>query len=68
MQGSGNVCVDGETRSKTMKKDIEKLIAELKHKGDNKYSLKEVADPEAKVNVWYVIAKLEEILLEANKE
>lgn len=45
---------------------IENLITELKEKGTrfSVSTVKDVADPEAKVNVWYVIAKLEEILLE----
>lgn len=47
-----------------MKAKIENLVAELKKKGESRFSLNSEADPEAKVNVWYVIAKLEEALLE----
>lgn len=47
---------------------IKKLIEDLKTKGKNPFSTsKDMSDTEAKVNVWYVIAKLEEILLEGKK-
>lgn len=44
-----------------MEQRIKALIEELKKQGFSLISNK--ANPEEKVNVWYVIAKLEEILL-----
>lgn len=44
---------------------IKKLIEELKGQGFSAIMGK--ANPEEKVNVWYVIAKLEEILLAGKK-
>ena len=43
-------------------KKIEALIDDLKRKGRNIMGSSD--DPEAKVNVWYVVAKLEGLLLE----
>ena len=51
-----------------MKRSLENFIAELKSKGNNPYSTHENPDPEAKINVWYVVAKLEEILLLSDQE
>ena len=42
-----------------MEEKIKKLIKELEIKGKNFMGHE---DPDAKVNVWYVVAKLEEIL------
>lgn len=50
-----------------MKAAIEKLVKELKEKGRVGFSISDKEDPDAKVNVWYVIAKLEDALLEAKK-
>ncbi len=46
-----------------MEQKVKELIKELQERGESKYSIKPRKDPEATVNVWYVIAKLEEILL-----
>lgn len=43
-----------------MEEKIKKLIKELESKGNNFMGHE---DPDAKVNVWYVIAKLEEIIV-----
>ena len=54
-----------EERGMNMEKKIEALIKDLKKKGSN--ILGSADDPEAKVNVWYVIARLEGLLLEKEK-
>ena len=46
-----------------MERKIKELIEDLKKQGFTVISGK--PNPEEKVNVWYVIAKLEEILLDA---
>ena len=51
-----------------MEQKIKAFVEELKLAGKEKYSVKGVNDPDAKVNVWYVIAKLEEALLEGKKD
>ena len=52
-----------------MEYKIKALVEELKKAGQEKFSVtaKREEDPEAKINVWYVIAKLEEALLEVEK-
>ena len=49
-----------------MENKIKALVAELKQAGQEKFSVsaKRADDPDAKINVWYVVAKLEEALLE----
>lgn len=47
---------------------LEKFIAELKERGTSIYSTTNKYNPEATVNVWYVVAKLEEILLDNKDE
>lgn len=51
-----------------MEQKIKELLKELQKMGESKYSINHVIDPDAKVNVWYIIAKLEEILLDGRKE
>lgn len=51
-----------------MEQKIKALISELKAQTKNPLkSLASMEDPDAKINVWYVIAKLEEVLLEEKK-
>lgn len=51
-----------------MEQKIKALIKELQIQAKNPLkSSPTMEDPDAKVNVWYVIAKLEEVLLEAKK-
>lgn len=52
-----------------MEQKIKAVIEELKKAGQEKFAIsnKRTDDPEAKINVWYVIAKLEEALLEKGK-
>lgn len=47
---------------------IKKLIDDLKSKGKSPFTTsRDMADPKAEVNVWYVISRLEEILREGKK-
>lgn len=52
-----------------MEQKIRSIIEELKKAGQEKFAVSKDRrdDPEAKINVWYVIAKLEEALLEKGK-
>lgn len=52
-----------------MEQKIKELIQELKGASKSPFKMtSSMEDPEAKVNVWYVIAKLEEALLERKKD
>lgn len=52
-----------------MEQRIKALIGELKVQTKNPLkSTSSMEDPDAKINVWYVIAKLEEALLEKKKD
>ena len=53
------------TKSASMSNALQKLIAEIK-KGATKF-ISVDPDPNAKVNVWYVVARLQDVLL-AGKE
>lgn len=47
-----------------MEQKIKELIKELKGAGKSPFKMTaSMEDPEAKVNVWYVIAKAEDVLL-----
>lgn len=51
-----------------MEQKIKALISELKLQTKNPFKTSSsMEDPDAKINVWYVIAKLEEALLEGKK-
>ena len=52
-----------------MKAKIEILITDLKNNARETmpYTNKREQDPEAKVNVWYVLSKVEEVLLHDSK-
>lgn len=51
-----------------MEQKVKELIKELKiHSKTGLKLTSSMEDPEAKINVWYVIAKLEEALLEGKK-
>ena len=52
-----------------MEQKIKAIIEELKKAGQEKFvvSKERQNDPEAKINVWYVIARLEQALLEKGK-